>query len=541
MRRRWSTWFLLCALVLAAAAFRFYGLAWDGLIGAHPDERYVVDAAARLSFPGGLNPFTVAPDYAYGHLPLYLLAAAHGLVSGVDPLLVGRALSALFDVGTVALTFALGRRVYGERVGLLGAAFVAVMAAHVQEAHFYTADTLLAFFSIAALFFAVRFAGEGRAVDACLAGGAAGLALGSKATAGLLAVPLGLACWSAPDGREQGVWRCGVATGAAFLLVDPFAVIELPTFLGNLARQGAVLRGALDVPYTRQYHRTLPYVYPVMQQLRWGMGWLMGTGAFAGLAYEAARVVRRSAPGEVWVLLAWVVPFFSFVGGLYAKFPRYLLPILPVLAIYAAHLIDALDRWRRGLLVGLSALVLGALLLRCGALVGMYRAPHPWAAASEWFYEEVEPGATVAVEAWDHPLPVDASDYALVELPVFDEETEEKWVVMEERLAEAEYVVVASRRGYASLGRWPARHGRTLRYYERLFEGELGFEPVACFTRYPRLGPLALADDPTSGLAFSLPDGCEPASRWARHLGRLDESYVVYDHPRVVVFKEVGG
>jgi hypothetical protein len=60
-------------------------------------------------------------------------------------------------------------------------------------------------------------------------------------------------------------------------------------------------------------------------------------------------------------------------------------------------------------------------------------------------------------------------------------------------------------------------------------------EPVACFSRYPHLGPFAVADEPTLGLDFSLPDQCRPDASVVLRLGRLDESFVVYDHPRVII------
>ena len=59
-----------------------------------------------------------------------------------------RALTALFDVGTVLLTFLLGRRLYGVTVGLLAAALLAVTVMHVQLAHFFTSDPYLTFLSL---------------------------------------------------------------------------------------------------------------------------------------------------------------------------------------------------------------------------------------------------------------------------------------------------------------------------------------------------------------------------------------------------------
>ena len=529
---------VLILILILAAALRFYGLDWDGGIGAHPDERYVVGAAESLRWPDRLNPFDLAPDYAYGHLPLYLLPFAAGLAPDVDSLLVGRALAALFDLGTVALTFALGRRVYGQRVGLLAAACVALMVLHVQQAHFYTADVPLAFFVLGSLLFAVRLAEGGRPLDAYLAGAWAGLALGTKSSAALLVLPLGAALMVNPapalPGRCWARWKRGLACGgaalAAFALTNPFALLAFPTFWRNVAEQGAIARGLLDVPYTRQFHATWPYLYPLAQQLRWGMGWPLGLAACGGLAWAVWRAVREPPRRAEWVLLAWTVPYLAFTGALYAKFPRYLLPLTPLLALYAARLLTHLPRSL--LIVNLSLVI-----LHCSLFIGLYRSPHPWQVASEWFYDHAPRGAVVAVEQWDHPLPLDATGYDVRELPVFDEDTPEKWAAMEETLAQADYVVIASRRGYATLARWPERYPLTARYYRLLFEGGLDFEPAACFGRWPRLGPLALADDPADNLDLALPDLCCPEAPFVLRLGRLDESFVVYDHPQTIIFR----
>jgi hypothetical protein len=365
----------------------------------------------------------------------------------------------------------------------------------------------------------------------------AGLAMGAKFNAALLAIPLGAACIAAPVRRGlrwRFILQVGVGALAAFALTDPFALLSFPTFWRNVAREAAVARGLLDVPYTRQFHATWPYVYPVLQQLRWGMGWPLGVAAFGGFAWNVWRAVRRPVSTAEWVLVAWAIPFFALIGALYAKFPRYWLPTTPVLALYAAWLLVKLYRRSRRLASFLTGLSLVYSLLFCLAFVNMYRSPHPWLVASAWIRRNVPQGAVIAVEQWDHPLPAGATgDYDVRELPVFDEDSAAKSEAMETILAEADVVIVASRRGYGTLARWPERYPLTARYYQQLFDDALGFEPAACFGRYPYLGPLR--DDPTAGLDFSLPEACwSGASLW---LGRLDESFVVYDHPQVVIFR----
>jgi 4-amino-4-deoxy-L-arabinose transferase-like glycosyltransferase len=540
MARRLPTRITLVAILLVAAFLRLHNINWDDGIRAHPDERYVIGVVENLLWTGDLNPFVSDPDYAYGHLPLYLLAITSHLAPTADVLVLGRVLAALFDVGTVAVTFALGRRVHDEQVGLLAAGFLALTVLHVQQAHFYTADALLAFFTLGMLWFAVRFAQGGEAVDAWLAGAWAGLALGTKASAGLQVVPLSAACMLVSKKRQPCLWRCGVTAIVVFALTNPFALVQLPTFRRNVGQQAAILRGAVDVPYTRQYCATFPYIYPIVQQWRWGMGWLSSLAAFGGLSRAVFRAVRTPPRPAEWVMLAWVLPYFAFVGALHVTFPRYLLPLTPILAIYAALLVADVARLHSGVSDASCLVLLGSMLLRCVLLVNMYCAPHPWVSASDWFYENAQPGAIIATEEWDHALPLETTGYDVRVLPVFDEETREKWVTIEGVLAEADYVVIASRRAYATLAGMPERYPRTARYYKHLFEGKLGLEVVACFRRFPSLGLLAVVDDPTIALDFALPEPCRMEGFRVLRWGQLDESFVVYDHPQVLVFEASG-
>jgi len=539
---------VLLPVLLLAVTLRWWGLDWDGGIGAHPDERYIVGAAEALRWPDRLDPFDVAPDLAYGHLPLTVLFLLRTATGGADLLVVGRVLAALFDQLTVALTYALGTRVYGRRAGLLAAVSTALAVSHVQQAHFYTADVPLATLTVATLYCSVRLAADGRSRDAYLAGFCAGLALSTKAIAALLALPLGAACVSAAQGsraRSGRLLLMVAATAAiAFGVSNPFVLLDLPTFWHNVAEQSAIARGVLDVPYTRQFHTTWPYLYPLVQQMRWGLGWVSGAVAFGGLGYTIWRVVRAPARRVEWVLLAWSLPYLALIGALYAKFPRYLLPLTPVLAICGARLLlkaDAVKRVGRTLApLAIGGLLL-AMLIRCLAFVGLYDQAHPWLVASDWMTDLVPPGAVIAVEEWDHPLPLDSVPYDLRPIPIFDEDSAEKWMAIAETVAAADYVVLASRRAYASLPRWPDRYPLTTCYYRLLFGGELGFEPVACFSRFPHLGPLVLLDDPTRSSGFSLPAVCSPAGRHSFSLGRLDESFVVYDHPQTIIFRRTPG
>jgi hypothetical protein len=164
----------------------------------------------------------------------------------------------------------------------------------------------------------------------------------------------------------------------------------------------------------------------------------------------------------------------------------------------------------------------------------MYAAPHPWVTASEWIYRNAPAGNTLAVEHWDTALPLSVevngqlagpTAYETRTLTLYDEPDDtSKWSVLAQDLTESDYLILASRRLYGSIPRRPDRYPVASRYYDLLFAGDLGFELAGEFTRGPDLLNPRVAPLP----------GAAPA------LLRPDESFVVYDHPRALIFRNAG-
>jgi len=78
-----------------------------------------------------------------------------------------------------------------------------------------------------------------------------------------------------------------------FALTNPFALLEARAYVSNILTQQAMVSGAWDAPYTRQYIGSLPYVQFVLQLSQWGLGWPLGLVAWGGLLW----LTVRSCPG----------------------------------------------------------------------------------------------------------------------------------------------------------------------------------------------------------------------------------------------------
>ena len=569
-------------ILVLAAVMRFQSLSWDDGHWLHPDERQIFFVVLDLDWPSSLAE-ALSPDsplnpkfFAYGSLPIYLLKLAVTVLQPVWPALrdqgnihlIARPLAALFDLGTVYLVYRLARRFRpagsdekrAKWIALLAAAFTSFAVLHIQLAHFYTADPLMTFFIMLTLTLAAGVTASNSVRRDIAVGAALGLALATKISAAPLLLVVAVAYFSAtPRAESRSILHRALATlpriilvllvaTVLLLLIQPYALIDLPTFLIDTGREAGIARGTFKVPYTIQYAGTPAYLYPIWQTALWGLALPLGLAGWAGLVALVIRWLRRASRPDT-LLLAWAGPYLVLTGLLYAKHLRYMLPLTPVLCLLAAQLLlqarvrktaeseDATGEHSRSgkpwLPALLASLVLLSTVVYALLFSTLYRSTHSWIVASEWIQRNVPAGSTLALEHWDRalPLPMEvdgiyrgSESYTLTRLPLYDEPDDAaKWEAIVADLVDSDYVVLATRRLYGSIPRVPERYPVATRYYDLLFAGELGFALEQEFTRppewlNPRIPPL--------------PDAA-PA------LLRPDESFVVYDHPRALIFRNV--
>jgi len=514
-------------------------------------------------------------SYTYGHFPLYtlvltaelahLLAPAAEAVGLPAPIVrtmvqarsangyanIGRFLVALCDVATIYLVFLLGRRLYGSWAGLLAAAFSAFTVLQIQLAHFFAVDPISTTFTLLALYGAIRMVDRGERGAALLTGVGIGLAVASKFSAlpvvvaplvaTLLAGRRPAADRTVSDSRLWGnLLLAGWVSLVVFAITSPYVFLDFGSFWQAVVKeQGDMVSGVADLPFTRQYRGTPAYVYFLEQQLWWGMGLPLGLLAYAGLAWVLVRAVLRRLSLAEWVVLSWVLLYFGVTGLFLAKFMRYMVPVVPLFVLFGAGLVSNLGRLsdlpsRLGRYVG-SALrflgyasagiaLLGAILWSLAFVNGVYGTEHSWVTASRWVYANLPEGSCIVGEHWEEGFPQTWDEPGMnpeahrlrraQPLPMYEEDTAQKFETLRDTLRNCDYLVLASNRLWRTIPRLPQRYPMSTRYYQLLFAGQLGFERVYEWATPPRLGPWVIDDQ------------------------SADESFTVYDHPRPIIFKK---
>lgn len=551
-------------ILFLGAIFRFYGLNWDQGQHLHPDERMITMVTTGIHLPQTTQEWStlLTPQsplnpkfFPYGSFPIYFLKFSGWLFSYLDPRwtqydwinILGRGVSAAADLGAIFLIYLLGKNIWSAKTGLLGALLYSFSVFPIQAAHFYAVDSLLNFLVLATLFRLIRFYEKPIFQNASLVGIFFGFSLATKVSATVLLVAIGVALivdlfLISKKKFIQILFpalKFGIIivffSAITFVIFEPYALIDFSTFWRQTQEQQAMTKNAYVFPYTLQYVGTTPYLYHLKNLVLWGMGIPLGIISVLAAVYLIIRLIievpkpgKENQEAKILILVVFAIAYFFVVGRFAIKFMRYLLPLYPLLCLFSAWGLRTLIVSRKKMLslagkISL-AFVLPASFIWAISFISIYSKPNTRVSASLWINQNIPQSSKLAVEHWDDRVPM-AGNYQFLEMPMYEnDQSISKWQQIEKNLQAADYLVLASNRLYmplqklADCQKYKVCYPRTAKYYQDLFAGRLGFQKIAEFASYPRLEirnwKLEIADS------------------------SADESFTVYDHPKIIIFKK---
>ena len=461
--RIWIYDLLFVLVLVVAAALRFVGINWDEDQHLHPDERFLTQVESRLEPVHSLREYfdtansTLNPNnrdfgfFVYGTLPIFIVRyvaevahfAGYGQVH-----LIGRALSALADLGVITLVYLIGARLFDKRVGLLAATLSAFSVMQIQQSHFFTVDNFVNLFTYLALFFAIRVAIPGLTAkdrsarsfnpwDFVVFGIALGLALASKVSVVPLAaaLPAAVAIWLGYEPTKQRsaslkrslVWMSlsAILSLVVFRVFQPYAFLGLglnPHWVETMRQLAGQVSGDADWPPSMQWARR-PFWFGLRNIVRWGLGWPLAAVSWGGFLWAGWRFFKGEWRKPQAILWGWAAFYFIWQSMGFNPTMRYFLPVYPALAVFGAWGVLALwdadsarmkkarwQTWARP-----AALLLGTIAVLGGALwslafLQVYRQEVSRIQATQWIYQNLPGPITVeyGIESREtrQPLPV---------------------------------------------------------------------------------------------------------------------------------------
>jgi hypothetical protein len=416
--RRWA-WVGVAVVLASGLGLRLWGVRQGLPYAYNADEADHFVPHAIEMFGHSLNPRYFANPPAYTYVLHYLFAIAYGGTTGArhalavhpaDVYTLARVAAALLGTLAVWLLYATGARLFGRGVGLLAAAIEGVAFLPVFYAHLALNDVPTLAPLTLSLLGTAGVLRKGRARDHLLAGLGLGLACATKYTAGIVLVPYLAAVaasylqtaaerGSASAGRRTvgGIALAGAVALAAFLVANPYAILDYSDFHSELVHQStlsAEAQGKLGAP------RDGGLAY-YLWTLTWGLGW---APALAALGGALSVWWRERALG--WLLVPAPLLYLAFMGLQGRYFGRWLLPIFPILcllaALFALQLVNVIARRRPRLRV-VAATLLVALLLAQGLVYSVHSGRVLARADTRnltraWMLAHIPAGAPIVVE-----------------------------------------------------------------------------------------------------------------------------------------------
>ena len=474
----WIWDLLIIFILLIGAFFRFGGLNWDAGYHLHPDERFltmvegVITPVENLSQYFDTSSSSLNPNnwgytfYVYGTLPIFIVRYVGEWLgkTGYDQIhLVGRVISASFDLGTILLIFLIGKKLYkNAKLGLLAALFSAMAVLQIQLSHYFTVDNVANFFAYAAIYAAVHImmaeprrngasdeevnttapwktliTKSGHLGAYLLFGLLFGLALASKVSIYALAFLLPLAAIinysklpkETRSGEVPVIFRNLVLAGILALLVfrifQPYAFIG-PGFFGikinqawvaSLKELSVISQGDVDVPYALQWARR-PITFALQNLVTWGLGIPLGLLGCFGFLWMGWRMIKGDWQKHL-LLWGWTAFIFITQSISWVRSMRYLLPLYPALCMIAAWAIFKLwengagavkkitrlnFNWRRILSLTVAILVVAGTAFWALAFSAIYLKPVTRVEASQWILDHVSSAIKLPISTSDGKL-----------------------------------------------------------------------------------------------------------------------------------------
>ena len=350
---------LLAAVLVLAAGLRLVHVGWGLPDYFFPDESVFFRPATQIAATGELHTgFTTYPP-----LSVNVLAATYAVTARVrgvradqlsvsDRVVLGRLAMVAAAVATVGAVAALGSAVAGPTAGLVAAFFMAVLPVHVVQSRIISTDVLLTLLVVLALHATLRLQARPSLGRALACGLAVGLAAGTKYPGALVATAPATLCVHGlilafrrrdPAGARRWIALAAASAAAAvggFTLAYPYWPADLDVLgerlaflrfvaheVGNDTGRLSPVGGILGTPLVYQ----LLILFPAA----------LGVALYPLAMIGVVRLAWRASVRE-GALLAFAAAHFLFFATAQSVFPRYWLPLMPVLVIAAAALLAAL-------------------------------------------------------------------------------------------------------------------------------------------------------------------------------------------------------
>ncbi len=311
---------LLVAAVSAGCFLRIWQI---NAMGYNTDEAVYAGQAAAIAGVPVLK--DIFPVFRAHPLLFQFLLSVVFKIQFSD--LGGRLLSAAVGIGSIFLTYQLGKTLYGRIPGALAALFIALMPYHIIVSRQVLLDGPMMFFATLTLYMLAQFGKTERGEWLYAAGSVMGLSFLAKETSIILVGAIYTFLALASELRVR-IANLLLATLLTVLVISPFPLTLLAAGGSSTGKNYLVWQ------LFRRPNHDWPFY---LQSVPPSIGYLVIAAAILGLILLWHKRSWREK-----LLLAWILVPVVFFQIWPVKGFQYLLPIVPPLVVLAGRLIGAM-------------------------------------------------------------------------------------------------------------------------------------------------------------------------------------------------------
>lgn len=522
--------FLFISILIFGIYLRFSGINWDEGYIQHPDERNIALAVSKINFPYNLNP----EFHAYNNFYIYLSRIVGEIVSAIQNdysfvtewgkiNLITRSLSALSSVLSIILFFFLCKSWFSSNLkAILGIFLFTTTIGLIQYAHYGVTESFLLMILLLIILLSENlYRKPTKLRNWFLLSIGLSIGIATKTTGVFFLIIPAITIFSLileKKANLEYIIYFFVSIILFTFIFTPYTFLDFANFEKSVLQyENKVVDGSLKVPYTMQFESTTPYIFQIIN-LIWQLGPVTWIASFLGIFASVSLLLKNNKYNiSIIGFLLFSFVYFVYVGSFYNKFIRYMIFVIPFLVFMSVIFIDFAKKYSRKLAVFLLVIIISFNIVFAYSYTRTFLDENTRLKASRWFYKNIPEGSVVLQEHWDDKIPIQlrniSKTYQNVELKLFDKETPSSINTLVESIVSADIIAISSKRLYGVIPRNP-EYPITKRYYEKLFNGSLGFNLVAEFSNYINIFGIDFNDD------------------------IFEETVQVYDRAKVLIFQK---
>lgn len=390
-------------LLLIGAIFRLNDINFGLPHSLYADEPEIAEFAIKYTYElrnivGNDKYYELIPvSFVYGTFPTYVFTIVTMFYSKFSNLLnisfdkediyvFLRTTNALLTLAVIPLTALLYKNVFKKRMGIYISLFLAALNWKlIVHAHYLNQDIILTLCLLGAYIAMVHYNNkQNDTLYTVVAGLLFGLAVGTKVTA-LLTLPVFLYLYFVKKDLKGAIAFVCLTYGA-FILTNPFSVAFFDDFLFRVytlsVKENGLVFDSVDSDVFKYVRALFLITTP-----------LVALFSLFGIAKILKRGIAKTNSTHLFLLLHIVIYLVFYSTGS-RRVDRWLLPILPIMFVYAAYGISySYSKLSKLWALMLTVLLLGSYLYFPMLLLVQFQRNTPKSASYIWAKDNLEPGA----------------------------------------------------------------------------------------------------------------------------------------------------